>query len=149
MINSLRTLHKVFIVSVLSLFFLASCGGEEPIQEIPDPELVAVAFFEALYNEKNVEKAASVCSPQLARIILHYKSPRAVARHLFNMSYDKVIVKPDDSGVKVREQFKQNAVVTLYFDGYYNEEHLKDVKQLAMVQKDGRWLIDKILKDPF
>jgi len=134
----------------VSLLLLVGCGdNKEEITTIENPELVTVAFFDALYNEKNIKKAASVCSPQLARIILHYKRPQAVARHLFNMSYDKVEIKPDDSGVKVREQFKDKAVITVYFDGYYQENRLKDVKRVSLVQKDGKWTIDKILKDPF
>lgn len=131
------------------LILLTACDAEEKIAEIDNPELVAVAFFNALYNEKDVEKAASVCSPKLARIIKHYKSPNAVARHMFNMSFDSVIVTPDDSGVKVREQFKDSANVTLYFDGLYQEEKFKNVKRVRLIQVDGYWVIDKILKDPF
>ncbi|GLX80074.1 hypothetical protein tinsulaeT_34140 [Thalassotalea insulae] len=142
---------KYFIYLIFPLLFLLSaCGDqEEQIKEIDNPEKVAIAFFNALYNEKNLEKAASVCSPKLSRIIMHYKSPKAVARHIFNMSYDKVMVEPDSSGVKVREQFKNKAVITLYFDGSYNDERLKDVKRISLIQLDDRWVIDKILKDPF
>ena len=123
--------------------------SKEEITKIDDPELVAVAFFNALYNEKNLQKAASVCSPQLSRIILHYSSPKEVARHMFNMSYDKMEVRPDSSGVKVREQFKDDAVITLYFEGTYNNEKFKDVKRVSLIQTKGKWVIDKILKDPF
>ncbi|MCW8866423.1 MAG: hypothetical protein OQK09_14335 [Colwellia sp.] len=142
---------KTNVFILIAIFLLSACGGDETeITKIDNPELVAVAFFDALYNEKDSKKAASVCAPKLARLILHYQSPKAVARHLFNMSYDKVEIKPDDSGVKLREQFKNKAVITLYFDGFYQEERLKDVKRLSLVQVDGgKWVIDKILKDPF
>ena len=143
--NSLLTLL------LCSLTLLTACGEDnsKKITSVDNPELVAIAFFDALYNEKNVEKAASVCNPQLARLILHYRSPAAVARHLFNMSYDKVEIKPDSAGVKVREQFKDNANITIYFDGYYQNNRMKDVKRLAIIQRDGKWFIDKVLKDPF
>ncbi|MDX2369139.1 MAG: hypothetical protein QNK36_12160 [Colwellia sp.] len=142
---------KINFLTFLTLFLVSACGiGEEEITKIDNPELVAVAFFDALYNEKNVQKAASVCDPKLARLILHYRSPKAVARHLFNMSYDTVKVKPDDSGVKIRKQFEKQASITLYFDGYHQENHLKDVKRISLIQVDGgKWVIDKILKDPF
>ena len=143
-------IHKTFLFCLL--IALAACGEKnngDVIHDNKNPERVAVAFFDALYNEKNVTKAAQVCSPKLARIILHYRSPHAVARHLFNMSYDKVEIKPDDSGVKVREQFSGKANITLYFNGTYNDQRLKDVKRLALIQQDGIWIIDKILKDPF
>jgi hypothetical protein len=144
-----QLMSRFKLLSLCVLLLISACSEEAPIDDIDDPELVAVAFFDALYNEKNVKKAATVCSPKMARIILHYHSPQAVARHLFNMSYDQVTIKPDDSGVKVREQFKNNAVVILYFDGTYNDNHIKDVKQLKMIQLNGKWVIDKVMKDPF
>ena len=142
---------KNTLILIFLTFLLTACtGDEEKITEIDNPELVAVAFFDALYNKKDTEKAASVCIPKIARLMRHYRSPNAVARHLFNMSYDRVEIKPDDSGVKLREQFKNNAVITLYFDGYYQDERLKDVKRISLKQVDGgKWIIDKILKDPF
>jgi len=139
---------KALLLSIIVM--LSACGDDtEDAIETDNPETVAIAFFDALYNEKNVKKAAKVCSPQLSRIILHYKSSKAVARHLFNMSYDKVTATPDGSGVKVREQFKDTAIITVYFDGMYDDERIKDVKRLSLIQHDGNWVIDKILKDPF
>jgi len=142
---------KIIKYTLLSLIFLLSACGEkeDEITKIDNPELVTIAFFDALYNEKNIEKAALVCSPKLARIILSYHSAKSVGRHLFNMSYDKVEIRPDGSGVKVREQFKDAAKITVYFDGYYQEDRLKDVKRVSLIQQDGKWIINKILKDPF
>jgi len=143
-------MFKNNLLPIFLIFLLSACTGDEEITEIDNPELVAVAFFDALYNKKDTKEAASVCAPKLARLMLHYKSANAVARHLFNMSYDRVEIKPDDSGVKLREQFKNKAVITLYFDGYYQDERLKDVKRISLVQIDGgKWIINKILKDPF
>ena len=98
--------HLKNILSFLllsSVFLLTACDSDDSkrITTVDNPEIVALAFFDALYNEKNIEKAASVCNPKLARLILHYRSPQAVARHLFNMSYDKVEMKPDSSRVMV------------------------------------------------
>jgi len=145
-------LKKILSTLLLcSVFLLAACSEDntKKITTVDNPETVAIAFFDALYNEKNVEKAASVCSPKLARLVLHYRSPEAVGRHLFNMSYDKVEMRPDSGGVKVREQFKGSANITIYFDGYYQDSRIKEVKRLAFIQRDGEWFIDKILKDPF
>ena len=79
-------------IALSLVLLLTACVEEDKnkINNVEDPEIVTIEFFNALYNEKNINKAASVCSPQLARIILHYKSTKAVARHLFNMSYDRV-----------------------------------------------------------
>ena len=132
------------------MLFILGCGesNKDIIKDVDNPEVVAIEFFNALYNEQNIKKAASVCSPKLSRIILHYKSTKAVARHLFNMSYDSVEITPDGSGIKVREQFKNAAVITVYFNGTYLDNNVKDVKRLSLIQVDDKWIIDKILKDP-
>ena len=145
--KNIMKFHKYLLLSLTLLLF--SCDKKQEITKIDNPEFVAVAFFDALYNEKNLEKAASVCDPRFARIILHYKSTKAVARHVFNMSYDKVTIKPESSGVKIREQFKDSAAITLYFDGYYNGNRVKDIKKVSMIQVGGDWVMDKLLKDPF
>lgn len=145
-------MYKTFPLVFIFIFFLSACSEpKEEIQEIDNPKLIAIAFFEAIYNEKDIDKAASVCSAKLARLILHYRTPQSVAKHLFNMSFEKVIdISPDDSGVKIRERFKDKAVVTVYIEGYYQESKIKDVKSLLLIQDDdGQWLIDEILKDPF
>lgn len=146
-------MNKTFPLVIFLILFLTACGGggEEEISEIDNPKLVAVAFFEAIYNEKDINKAASVCSPKLSRLLLHYKTSQSVARHMFNMSFEKVTdISPDDTGVKVRERFKDKAVVTVYLEGFYNESKIKDVKRLLLIQNDDdQWVIDEILKDPF
>jgi hypothetical protein len=143
-----KTFQKIGITSLL-LFLVACTDNSKDINKIEDPELVTVAFFNAIYNERDIKKAASVCNPKLARILMHYKSPSAVGRHLFNMSFDEVVVSPDSTGVKIREQFKDKAVITVYFEGMYQENLVKDVKRLSLVQLGNRWVINKILKDPF
>ncbi|AWB57995.1 MULTISPECIES: hypothetical protein [unclassified Colwellia] len=144
-------MNYIKLISLSFMLLIFGCGesSKDTITNVDNPEVVAIEFFNALYNEQNIKKAASVCSPKLARIILHYKSTKAVARHMFNMSFDNVEITPDDSGVKVREQFKNSAVITVYFDGYYQNNHLKDVKRLSLIQVEDKWIIDKILKDPF
>jgi hypothetical protein len=143
-----KTFQKIGIITLL-LFLVACTDKNKDINKIEDPELVTVAFFNAIYNERDIKKAASVCNPKLARILMHYKSPSAVGRHLFNMSFDEVVVSPDSTGVKIREQFKDKAVITVYFEGMYQENIVKDVKRLSLVQLGNRWVINKILKDPF
>jgi len=145
-------MYKTVPLVILLILFLSACSeGEKEIKEIDNPTLVAVAFFEAIYNEKDINKAASVCSPKLSRLLLHYKTSQSVARHLFNMSFEKVTdISPEDTGVKVRERFKDETIVTVYIEGIYDESKIKDIKRLLLIQNEnGQWVIDEILKDPF
>jgi len=137
------------LVIIILLLMGCSDNKADAITTINDPELVTIAFFNALYNEKNIDKAVLVCSPRLARIILSYHSSKAVGRHLFNMSYDKVEMKLENSGAKIRKQFTDTAKITVYFDGLNHDQRLKDIKSLSLIKEEGKWLINKILKDPF
>lgn len=138
-----------YVLLSLTVLITGCIEDKNDITVLDNPELVTIAFFDALYNENNIEKAASVCNPSLARIILHYKSTQAVGRHLFNMQFDKVNITPENTGVKVREQFKGSATITVYLDGTYRDNKVKDVKRLSLIQIDNKWVINKILKDPF
>jgi len=138
-----------YVLLALTVLVTGCMDDKNDITAIDNPELVTIAFFDALFNEKDIKKAASVCSPSLSRIILHYKSTQAVGRHLFNMKFDKVKITPEDSGVKVRQQFKDSAVITVYLTGYYQDNKVKDVKRLSLIQEKNKWVINKILKDPF
>ncbi|MBL4910088.1 MAG: hypothetical protein JKX78_08760 [Alteromonadaceae bacterium] len=139
---------KIFILPFFLL--LSACtDNDKEIDANENPEQISISFFSALYNDRDINKAAAVCVPQLSRIILSYRYARGVGRHLFNMSYDHVDIKTEDTGVKVRQLFKNKATITIYFDGMYQNERIKDIKRLSLIQKDGRWYIDKILKDPF
>jgi hypothetical protein len=133
------------------IIFLPACSTEDKINNIDNPQLFAVAFFEAVYNDKDINKAASACSPKLARLLLHYKTPQSVSRHLFNMSYDEVTeIEPDKSGLKVRELFKDKVEITIYISGYFDEDIIRNVKRLSLIKNnEGQWIIDEILKDPF
>jgi hypothetical protein len=145
-------LMKGFIfktIVLLTLVFAIACSDEENIQEIDNPKVVTTAFFNALYNERDVDKAASVCSPQIAKLLKHYRSVPSIGRYMFNMMYDKVEIKADNSGVKIREQFKQSATVTIYFNGTYQNQRIKDVKRVLLKEQGNRWIISEILKDPF
>jgi hypothetical protein len=145
-------LMKGFIsktIVLLTLVFAIACSDEANIQEIDNPKVVTTEFFNALYNERDVDKAASVCSPQIAKLLKHYRSVPSIGRYMFNMMYDEVEIKADNSGVKIREQFKQSATVTIYFNGTYQNQRIKDVKRVLLKEQGNRWIISEILKDPF
>ena len=147
-VNFMKT-NILKTIILIALFFISACSDESNIEEIDNPKVVTTAFFHALYNERDVEKAASVCSPPIAKLLKHYRSVPSIGRYMFNMMYDEVEIKPDDSGVKVREQFKHSAIVTVYFDGIYQNQRIKDVKRVLLVEEGNRWIISEILKDPF
>ena len=137
------------IIIFSSLILLSACSDDADIKEIDNPKVVTTAFFNALYNERDVDKAAFVCSPPIAKLLKHYRSVPSIGKYMFNMMYDKVHITTDDSGVKVREQFNHTAEVIIYFDGYYQNERTKDVKRVLLKEVGNRWIISEILKDPF
>ena len=73
------------LTSFLSLtfcLFIISCT-EEVAQVNSTPGDAATAYFDALYNQKNLHKASTMATPNLARIMKSY----GTARIFYNTSY--------------------------------------------------------------
>lgn len=112
------------------------------------PEDVAVAFFDALYNENDIDKALTFCSPDLAEEVSQYVTAKNAARRLFNMSYDTVEINAAFGDMNVRQQFANSGQLTILFTGYRQGKLYKDLKSIRMIKKNRTWLIDEFLPDP-
>ena len=72
-------INKVFVVFVVTIL-LAGCSKEK---KEPSADEVAVAFFDAIYNQKDINKALVLCSEDFARKVRQQRSAKQVARRLF------------------------------------------------------------------
>jgi len=134
----------------ISLLLLGACG-EKPKSNAHwgTPEHIATEFFHALYNEKDLEKAKSLSTEQFAALLDAYVTPRQVARTLMNMSYDTVTIEVNRSGQNLRQQYDNDADVTLIFNGEHDGKQVQNLRTVSMVKKSGKWLVTTVKADPF
>lgn len=132
------------------LLLLSGCNQDDRVKGDPDsPGYVATRYFYAIYNDKDLDKAADLAAPQLSRIMYSYGSPSQFARNLLNLQYDEVVIEEDRTNVSVRQQYDEEAKVNLVFTGYFNGEKVDDFRSVRMVRKKGKWQVSEIIADPY
>jgi len=139
------------ISSLLSLFvclFISACGDDaKTLGDTPGD--TATAYFDALYNQQDLQKASTMATPNLTRIMKSYGTAKQFSRNLVNMQYDEVVIEVDMTNMSVREQYGDNAKINLIFTGYFNGDKIDDFRSVKMLRKKGKWYIDKIVADPY
>jgi hypothetical protein len=136
------------LLSLVICLFLVACGDD--VKTLDDtPGETAAAYFDALYNQKDLQKASTLATPNLTRIMKSYGTIKQFSRSLVNMQYDEVVIEVDMSNVSLREQYGDSAKINLIFTGYLNGTKIDEMRSVNMLRKKGRWYVDKILADPY
>ena len=143
--KSLITLFTVTLFLILS-----GCGNDNsPQGETDTPGNNAAIFFDILYNQQDLNKASTMATPRMARIMKSYGTAKQFARNLVNMQYDDVVIEVDRTNKSLREQYGDKANINLIFTGYFNNTKIDDMRSVKMIRKKGNWYVDKINPDPF
>lgn len=143
------------LFALLSLFSLSACEEKEPgigrygMLDENTPDYAAVMFMNSIYHDKNINRALSLSSASMARMLRKYHSNRNVQRHIINLRYDEVTVSPQGSNRVGRNEFAEEATVTLFFSGFYGDDKIEDLRTVQLIQENGQWKVDRINPDHF
>lgn len=135
---------KKYFIAIFVALALASCGSE-PKDKAED---VSIAFFDAIYNQNDINKAKELCTADFAKQISNYVTTKNVARRLFNMSFDSVKIDAALGDLKVRDEFKNSGKLTLLFTGRRHGKVYKELKRIKLIKQGDVWLIAELLPDP-
>ena len=142
------TLHHPLHLFVLlvSLLLISACDGSKStgagkygMMDNNIPEYAAVEFFTHIYEDKNLNGALKFASPKLSRLMKSYRINRNVQRHVLNMPYDKVEIKP-----KAANEFAKEASVSLFFEGTLNGQIIKDLRVVKLIRTKDGWKVDEV-----
>ena len=79
-----------------------------------------------------------------------YHTPRAIQRHVLNLTYDEMPVMQVDAGDDVGlSEFSTEAEISVFFSGMYNGDKIDDLRTVKLVRIQGKWLVDAIKADKF
>jgi len=134
------------------LLLLSACskeiGGSAP--EGTTAEGAALAFFDHIYNTRNMKGALRLASPRLQRLMKSYHTPKAVSRHVINLRYDGDVVLEIDGGNSVgRAEFATKQIVSIFLSGSYQGNVIDELRTVKLVREKGNWVVDEILADRF
>ena len=141
-------LHRLIVIKLflIPLLLLTSSCTEEEVK-IPSDVDITVAFFDAMYNKKDLDTLLLYSSSSFQEEIKKYKTVSNVARRMFNLSFDSVSVNTQKSGAKVIDQFNEEVTMTVLLTGKRNERIFKEVKRIQLIKKNKIWLVNNLIED--
>lgn len=113
------------------------------------PEYTAVAFLTNIYEGENINLAADLSTESLSRVIRSYHTNRNVQRHLLNLRYDTVIIKPQSANRVGRSEFAEKATITVFLSGMLHDDKIEDIRSLDLVKEHGDWKVARVYPDRF
>jgi len=147
-------LKKSLLLYLILLLPLVGC--EEKSDNIPAfanpnaPEYRALTFFDAIYNNADMELALKYSTKQHARIIKSYGSVKGYSRYVLNLQFDTgVDLKIDRTLSQVETTSQKTTSVNILFSGFYHGNKINDLREVKFEKVKGQWLISKIAGDPY
>jgi hypothetical protein len=133
------------------MLLLTACTEEAPKVNAQwgTPEYIATQFFHALYNEKDLEQAKALSTPEYAALMDSYGTVRQVGRTLMNMSFDTVEIRVNRTGGNLREQYENEAAIDILLTGPHGSKQVDELRTVELVRSGNRWVIKTVRVDKF
>lgn len=141
-IPQVRYIGFLFLFSTLYL----TTGCKEKASG-PSESEVTIAFFNAVYNQKDLNKVLLLSSERFKKEIKAYRTLNNFSRRALNLSFDSVTMETQKSNTKVIDEFNVQVVITVMLTGLRNEKTYKEVKKVQLIKSNNVWLVDKLLKN--
>lgn len=143
-------LRKIsFILIITSLF--SACtpepekkgGGRFGMLSSGNPEFAAISFFDHIYHSKDLEGAIKLSTPKMERLLRSYHTNKSVQKHVLNMRFDKVGIKPSTRSAG-RNEFAKDASMSFIFKGELHGDIVKDMRVVKLIRIDTNWKVDEV-----
>lgn len=139
------TILRVFLLA-LAAVSVSSCGSDEPTDFTQaKPAEVINGFYNAVYEEEDLEKAKQLSSKSMSDLITHYGAASQVERYVLGRYFDTVEIEVVSDSLTDYLNNSNELRATVIFEGTYNGDNIKDSRDVVLIQQDGSWVIDRIL----
>ncbi|WP_254693791.1 hypothetical protein [Shewanella sp. MEBiC00475] len=130
------------------LFILSACSQSDDIgQQLLSPEQVTLGFFNAIYVERDVEKAQRFVAPDLKEIIDHYHIASQVQRHVLGLSMSQVTIAIDEIDIDFFRKFTDDVTVVVKMEGLKGGKKWVDNRTIRLHKKGNTWIIVDFLPE--
>jgi len=144
--RALLNITKSIIITFVSLSLLFACGTDNNKQEMAEKD-VALAFFDAIYNQKDLKKASKISSVAFQKELTKYKTANNLARRLLNLQFNSVKMTTAAKKTQIIDEFNTQVTMTVVFTGERYNGTFKDFKRIRLIKENNNWVVDKILKN--
>lgn len=132
------------LLLILSMLYLTTSCTEEVSG--PSEADITIAFFDAIYNQKDLNAALSLSSVSFKKEIIKYKTLNNFSRRGLNLSFDSVTINTQRLATTVIDSANIQVSMTVLLTGKRNERIYKEVRQIQLIKKDNSWLVNQLLK---
>ena len=133
---------------MLLLFNLSACTqSDDNGQPLLSPEQVTLAFFNAIYIERDVEKAERFVTSDLKEIIDHYHIASQVQRHVLGLSMSQVTISIDEIDIDFFRKFTDDVTVKVKIEGLKGGKDWIDDRTIRLHKNANTWIIVDILPE--
>ena len=142
-----RMISGLFLLCAVLL--LSGCEKEKGVgkygmMDENTPEYTALRFAQSIYDDPDITVALTLSTDRMQRLLQNYRTNRNVQRHVMNLKYDSVEIKPDGGNKIGRTQFSESSTITLFFTGTYNNDKIEDLRTLELIRESGQWRVDQV-----
>ncbi|MCL1107437.1 hypothetical protein [Shewanella algicola] len=136
------------LIALLLLMFVSGCEqSAENGQPKLTPEQVSLGFFQAIYIDKDVQKAKQFVAPDIAEVMDHYHIASAVQRHVLGLSMKQVTMSIDEIDIDFFRKFTDDVTVVVKMEGLKGGREWVDDRTIRLHKKGNSWVIVEILPE--
>ena len=146
-------LKNISFILIFALLFSAcgkapqkKGGGKFGMLNSDIPEFAAIEFFNQIYHSNNLDGAIKLSTPKMKRLLRSYHTNKGVQKHVLNMRFDKVTIKPSTRSAG-RNEYAKDAQISLFFEGELDGNIFKDLRLVELIKVDKDWKVDKVSLD--
>ncbi|AZG73783.1 hypothetical protein SHLI107390_03605 [Shewanella livingstonensis] len=142
---------KMTFIKTISLFLLlilSACGQSDNLgQPQLTPEQVSLGFFEAIYVDRDVEKAKKFVAADIQDVMDHYHIASAVQRHVLGLSMKQVTMSIDEIDIDFFRKFTDDVTVIVKMQGLKGGREWIDDRTIRLHKIGNTWIIVEILQE--
>ena len=139
---------KKLLLILCALVLVTACNNEPRIMK-KGPHEIAADYFEALYNERDLEKMMALSSQRNKELIEHYGNASSVARYMYNMSFDQVQVSAERPTGIVYMNRNNTVRIQVAFTGFNGPDRVDELREVVMIEEAGEWRLERVLDSPY
>lgn len=136
---------------LLFIFIFSACdkgasnkgSSKFGMEDKGNPEFAAIEFFENIYHRKGIKGAIKLSSPKMERLLRSYHTNKGVQKHVLNMRFDSVAIKPKTRNAG-RNEFSTEVQISIFFEGKLNGKIIKDLRDVDLIKIDNEWKVHMV-----
>jgi hypothetical protein len=79
----------------------------------------------------------------MERLIRSYHTNKSVQKHVLNMRFDEVTIKPSTNSAG-RNEFAKKVTISFIFKGELHGDIIKDMRVVKLIRIDKNWKVDEV-----